>query len=102
MEIETDETDVKWSQDSHSIPDVPVELTPINCPNDCLVVYPVMPGKNFLFSFMQTPKCRYKVMFMKTPKWIGKVVFMKTPKWIGKVVFIKTTTCRYGLVKWCL
>ena len=62
LEIGTDDTDVKGGQDSHIIPDVPVELTPITCPNDCLVVYPVMPGKNYLFSFMHTPTRRYGVV----------------------------------------
>ena len=47
VETEEDEADAGGEGDSGNIRETPIEVTPLQCPNDCLVVYPVMPGKNF-------------------------------------------------------
>ena len=40
--------DPRASPDTHEPPPLPFDLVPINCPTDCLIMYPVTSGKTAL------------------------------------------------------
>lgn len=42
-----DEQDIKFASDTGRIPQSPYNIVPIICPNDCILVYPVMTGNVF-------------------------------------------------------
>lgn len=53
-EPESDHCDAGHSQDTGNLLLSKFDMVPINCPNDCLLVYPVMSGRSMLISLGTT------------------------------------------------